>query len=148
MKDPIIFQLYTAANSFEAYAVAEALEREGIEARVVGNHLKDTAAGRVPLGQPIAPAVWIRKADADRANALLETWYPLAESPPEEPLAPETEDAGDEEPSPEEITEEAGAAEELPPQVSRVSLLSLLLGLAGVASIAFGILFAGINCTI
>ncbi len=54
MDDSDIVEIYSAANSIEAYAMANALKAAGIKARVVGDIL-GMAAGGLAVGVPIAP---------------------------------------------------------------------------------------------
>jgi Putative prokaryotic signal transducing protein len=80
MEDPDIVEIYSAANSIEAYAMANALKAAGIKARVVGDVL-GTAAGGLAVGAPIAPRVWIRRQDEAHARGLLKQWNVDAQVP-------------------------------------------------------------------
>jgi hypothetical protein len=73
MDDAKIVEIYSAANSFEAYAMANALKAAGIKARVVGDALA-MAAGGMGFGVPSAPKVWVLKEDEARARELLVQW--------------------------------------------------------------------------
>jgi hypothetical protein len=77
MDDSNIVEIYSAANSFEAYAMANALKAAGIKARVVGDTLEMGA-----MGQPIAPRVWVLKDDVARARELLVKWKAEAKIAP------------------------------------------------------------------
>lgn len=62
-----IVVLCSARHAVEAHALCAVLEDAGIGARVVGESLAD-AAGSLPLGEPIAPRIWVheRVYDPDR----------------------------------------------------------------------------------
>jgi hypothetical protein len=62
-----IVSLATASDPQEAQLWREALEREGIRCRVVGEYL----FGVVYAGHPV-PEVWVRREDAGRAGRILE----------------------------------------------------------------------------
>jgi rubrerythrin len=47
------------------------LEDRGIRTQVVGETLR-TAAGDLPLGQTLAPRIWVREGDARRAREIIE----------------------------------------------------------------------------
>ncbi len=83
MDDSDIVEIYSAANSIEAYTMANALKAAGIKARVVGDIL-GTAAGGLAIGVPIAPRVWIRREDEARARELLKQWKVDARIPSEQ----------------------------------------------------------------
>jgi hypothetical protein len=80
MDDSDIVEIYSAANSFEAYAMANALKAAGVKARVVGDIL-GTAAGGLGFGMPCAPKVWVLKDDEARARELLVQWKADANIP-------------------------------------------------------------------
>ena len=82
MNDSDIVEIYSAANAIEAHTIANALEAAGIKARVVGEYL-GMAAGDLPLGQPIAPRIWVRKEDEARARELLVRWQSETKNTPE-----------------------------------------------------------------
>jgi hypothetical protein len=136
VNDPNVVAVYSAANNLDAYALAGALEAAGIEAKVVGEFL-NMAAGGLPLGQPIAPSVWVRKEDEARARQFLEEHQSRAAEPPEAIESPESEA---EEPS-DEAAEET--AEELPsPEGPSRGFLSPLLVVVGIAAMALGAYYA------
>jgi hypothetical protein len=83
MDDSDIVEIYSAANSIEAYAMANALKAAGVKARVVGDML-GTAAGGLAVGEPIAPRVWIRRQDEAHARGLLKQWKVDAKIPSEQ----------------------------------------------------------------
>jgi hypothetical protein len=85
-----IVRLATAGNPQEAYLWQQALEEEGIQARVVGDMLD---AGLGDVGG-IRPEVWVHRNDADRARALLDEHVRRPMPPPE--ANPEPEDEMDE----------------------------------------------------
>jgi hypothetical protein len=72
-KNERIVELCSAASAIEAHALRMLLEEAGIRARVVGDNLGN-AAGSLPLGEPTAPRVWVREADAERAREIIEDW--------------------------------------------------------------------------
>jgi hypothetical protein len=73
MDNSEIVEIYSAANSFEAHALANALIEAGIKARVVGDFL-GAAAGGLAVGAPISPRIWVMKDEEIRALELLEQW--------------------------------------------------------------------------
>jgi hypothetical protein len=73
MDDSNLVEIYSAANSIDAYAMANALKASGIKARVLGEFL-EMGAGGLPVGQSTAPKVWIRKDEEHRARELLRQW--------------------------------------------------------------------------
>jgi len=81
LDDSNIIEIYSAANAIEAHAMANALEAAGVKARVVGDYL-GMAAGGLPLGQPIAPSVWVLKEEEARARELIKQWKDEAKIPP------------------------------------------------------------------
>ena len=74
MDDADVVEIYSAANSIEAYAMANALKAAGIKARVVGEHVQ-TGVGLWPLTQPVTPRVWVRRDEEVRARDLLKQWH-------------------------------------------------------------------------
>ena len=68
-----VVEVYSAANSVEAHGLHGILEERGIRAEVVGESLAN-AAGRLPLGQSIAPRIWVREGDAGRAREIIEEY--------------------------------------------------------------------------
>ena len=66
-----IVELCSAANIFEAYAMRNLLDAAGIRCRVVGELLAN-AAGDLPLGQTIAPRIWVREQDVASAREIID----------------------------------------------------------------------------
>jgi len=66
-----IVELCSAADVVESHGLCDVLQEAGIPARVVGEYLGG-AAGSLPLGEPIAPRIWVREADLDRARKIIE----------------------------------------------------------------------------
>ena len=62
-----IVRLATASNPVEAHIWEEALEAEGIRARVVGDFL-DAGVGDIP---GLRAEVWVHRKDLDRAEEVL-----------------------------------------------------------------------------
>jgi hypothetical protein len=83
MDDSNIVEIYSAANSFEAYAMANALKAAGVKARVVGDVL-DAAVGGLAFGMSNAPRVWVLKEDESRARELLKEWKAETKITPEQ----------------------------------------------------------------
>lgn len=69
--DDRLVELCSAGNAPEAHALQALLEAEGIDSRVVGDVLGN-AAGALPLGEPIAPRLWLWADDRNRARAILD----------------------------------------------------------------------------
>ena len=65
-KDEVV-RLVTASNPQEAHLWQQALAEEGIRAQVVGDYL-EAGVGDVP---GLRPELWVRRADAARAEAVL-----------------------------------------------------------------------------
>lgn len=63
--------LYTARELYEAQAVHDALEEQGIPSRIEGESLIGVL-GDVPLGSTTAPRVMVREADQPAAKAILD----------------------------------------------------------------------------
>ena len=76
-----LMELCSAANGLEAYALCNALEEAAIRAWVVGEVLGN-AAGSLPLGEPIAPRIWVRQSDAIRAREIIDQWFKGAGTEP------------------------------------------------------------------
>ena len=66
-----IVELCSAANEFEAQALCALLAEAGIQARVVGGLLGDVAGG-LPLGEAVAPRIWVREEDAARVRQIID----------------------------------------------------------------------------
>jgi hypothetical protein len=66
-----IVELCEAANAFEAHALCGLLEEAGVRCRIVGETLGN-AAGGLPLGETIAPRIWVREEDAARAWQIID----------------------------------------------------------------------------
>jgi len=67
-----IVRLVTAPNPADAHIWEQALQREGIKCQVVGDYLA-AGLGDVP---GILPEIWVRRADAARAQKILEQTLP------------------------------------------------------------------------
>jgi hypothetical protein len=128
--DADVVELCSAADAFEAHAIVNALASAGVAARVVGDVLQ--AAAGVPVGQAITPRVWVRSSDLAEARAIVaglqaglagDTPADFDGEGPEEPeAAEEPEDQGD---------DRSNGYD--------VSFLSLLLILGGIACLAAGV---------
>ena len=70
MHDSPIVELYSAADSAEAYTVKNLLEQQDISSRIVGEWLQN-ALGDIPLGTATAPRIWVSRDDAARAQEVL-----------------------------------------------------------------------------
>jgi hypothetical protein len=68
-----IVEVYSAADSFEAHGLCSVLQENGIQSRIVGEEL-GVAAGCLPLGEAMAPRIWVREGDAARAREIIEEW--------------------------------------------------------------------------
>jgi hypothetical protein len=136
MDDENIVEIYSAANSVEAYAVVNALETAGIKAHVVGDFLENAFAG-LQLGPTKAQSVWVLKQDEARARELLEKFKTEAASPPDDSKSSESE-------IDQSISEETTETAEQPPAGAqwRQGFISPLLVLFGVASISLGLYYA------
>lgn len=82
-------KLYTARDEMEAHSIRNLLEREGIRATVLGEHLA-TARGELPLTQDTLPSVWVNDEDCPQALRLLNARDDPAASANEPPPAPWT----------------------------------------------------------
>ena len=136
-----VVELCSAANSVEAFTIADAIEAAGIKASVVGDVLQATAAGAIPLGEASAPRIWVTRQHEQKARELLaQLQADAAEVGPSPGTGSE---AGDE------AWAEAGEPAEEPVAEPRprhdVSLLSVLLALAGLGSIGVGIHYGVTN---
>jgi hypothetical protein len=69
MPDSELREVYSAADTQDAHFIRAALEDAGINARVVGDHLQN-AVGDLPF-VAIAPRVWVRSEDFDKARAII-----------------------------------------------------------------------------
>lgn len=86
-----------AANFAEATIWLQALEDEGIDARVVGENL-ESALGEIPPGQT---EVWVHRGDLERARAILDAHHPRDATPEEEAAEEAAEPEGEAEAEPE-----------------------------------------------
>jgi len=145
MDDDRIVELCSAANSVEAHALCAALEDAGIRAQVVGEMLGN-AAGWLPLGQTIAPRIWIRQGDLQRAQEVCAVF--VEDRGDEPPVEAAEELGGDGEP---EIQgeESSAAASEEDDETGRFAadgkglpLATNVLGLLGFAAFCAGLLYA------
>jgi tetratricopeptide (TPR) repeat protein len=73
MDDSSVVELYSAADVYEAHSLRDHLELAGIRSRLVGDTLQG-AAGGLPLGEVIAPRIWVARADQSRARRVLRKW--------------------------------------------------------------------------
>ncbi|HXG08326.1 MAG TPA: DUF2007 domain-containing protein [Gemmataceae bacterium] len=62
-----IVRLATASNPFQAHVWEQALKREGIRCKVVGDYL-DAGIGDVP---GVRAEVWVHRDDLERARAVV-----------------------------------------------------------------------------
>ncbi len=69
MADSELREVYSAADTQDAHFIMAALDEAGIDARVVGDHLQN-AVGDLPF-VAIAPRVWVRSEDFDKARAII-----------------------------------------------------------------------------
>lgn len=69
MADSEIREVYSARDVQEAHFIKIVLEQAGIEARVVEDYLQN-ALGDLPASA-IAPRVWVRSEDADKARKII-----------------------------------------------------------------------------
>ena len=138
MDDSDIVEIYSAANSIEAYAMANALKADGIKAKVV-NEFVQMGVGLLPLTEPVTPRVWIRKGDEVRARELLEEYEARAENAHTVPESPEMET---EEPSSDEDAESHEESEAVPVAGRTQGFIGPLLVMFGIACICVGIFCA------
>ena len=81
MQEDDVVRVATATNATEAHLWRQALEDEGIHAKVVGD-LLDASFGEMPGTRA---EVWVHRNDAERASAFLEAHHGVAEeTEPEE----------------------------------------------------------------
>src|SRR5690242_4565487 len=80
--DENIVRLATASNPFQAHVWEQALQREGIRSKVVGDYL-DAGIGDVP---GVRAEVWVHRDDLSAAEAVLKA---LRDSPKAEQDEPE-----------------------------------------------------------
>ena len=65
--------VYTGRDEMDAHFVKGLLEKEGIEATVVGENL-GTLVGYLPLSDNSLPSVWVNEADEARATQIVSTY--------------------------------------------------------------------------
>ncbi|MCE5267611.1 MAG: DUF2007 domain-containing protein [Planctomycetaceae bacterium] len=131
-----IVELCSAGNVTEADSICEVLADASIQAQVVGDIL-GTAGGGLPLGETIAPRVWVHKGDLVRAREIVERWREECESGERD--LPETEPAAtDEEPVEEDLKGP------LPSDV-RFRFLNQVFWIGGMVCIAIGAIWAWQN---
>lgn len=68
-----VVEVYSAANAIEAQGLCALLEEEGIRAQIVGEQL-GSAAGCLPLGEALAPRIWVREDDVEQARGIIQEW--------------------------------------------------------------------------
>jgi hypothetical protein len=101
LKNERIVELCAAASAVEAHALCALFEEAGIRCRIVGETLGN-AAGGLPLGETIAPRIWVREEDAARAREIIDEqargvgwqWSPLAEENEQAELDTASEEGG------------------------------------------------------
>ena len=71
MTETRIVELCSAANVAEAHALCASLEDAGVRASIVGEFVGN-AAGIGHMGAPVAPRVWVRDGDLERAREVLD----------------------------------------------------------------------------
>jgi hypothetical protein len=131
-------EIYSAANAFDAYVIANALIVAGIEARVVGEFL-GTGSYVLPLGQPFGSRIWVRSDDEARARKLLEEYESQTENTIQTPESFETEI---EEPSSYETAEVLEESEPIPVAGRTLGFIGPLLVMVGIACIGIGLFWA------
>jgi hypothetical protein len=82
MADSELREVYSAADTHDAHFIKAALEDAGIAARVVGDHLQN-AVGDLPF-VAIAPRVWVRSDDFDKARAIIAAHQEVGRQPKDE----------------------------------------------------------------
>jgi hypothetical protein len=129
-----VVEIYAAANAIEAHALCAVLAEEAIQAQIVGEQLGN-AAGCLPLGETLAPRIWVREGDATRAREIIEEWISQPRQEWGESL--ESDDQGEIEEEPEKDT----------PLAPGVQLRRLGQGfvIVGVVCILVGIVWACLN---
>jgi hypothetical protein len=91
-----VVEVYAAANVFEAHELQAVLAEEGIQSQIVGEELGN-AAGCLPLGEALAPRIWVREADASRAREIIDQCIGQPHEEGAEPLDGDDQDASEEE---------------------------------------------------
>lgn len=91
-----VVEVYAAANAIEAHELCAVLAEEGIQSQVVGEQLGG-AAGCLPLGEAIAPRIWVREADAARSRKIINEWTSQSHQEWLDPLDGDDQDELDEE---------------------------------------------------
>lgn len=69
MRDSQLTEVYSAANTQDAYIIKASLEAVGIEAHVMGDHLQN-AVGDLPAAS-IAPSVWVHPKNYEQARTII-----------------------------------------------------------------------------
>jgi GGDEF domain-containing protein len=72
-RDGNLVVVFTSNELYEAQAVHDALQAEGIAARVEGENLM-VALGHISLASTAGPRVVVREEDEPQARAVLERW--------------------------------------------------------------------------
>ena len=134
--DDSIVEVYSAKDAVEAQGIRGALQQVGIEARIVGDSLGN-AAGWLPLGQVIAPRIWVRESDQSRARQVIADW--ISGVPGDVAVPDETDrlESQAEEPAP--------ADREAPARGARMNLLGKGIVVLVVGSIVLGAVAAARN---
>jgi hypothetical protein len=65
--------VYTGRDEMDAHFVKGLLQKEGIEATVVGENLINIV-GTIPLTENSLPSVWVNEADEARATEIVSTY--------------------------------------------------------------------------
>ncbi|MEN6458354.1 MAG: DUF2007 domain-containing protein [Thermoguttaceae bacterium] len=133
-----VVELCSAADTVEAFAIADALNAAGVKASVVGDTMQAIAAGGIPLGEAGTPRIWVTRQQEQEARQVLDQYQADLLAGTAEP----PEEAADSEPNDEELVEGALPEAETP---HRVSLLSVLLVLAGLGAIGAGVYYGVSN---
>lgn len=79
-----LVEVYSASDIAEAHFVQSLLENAGIKARVVG----DALSGLPPLGEQVAPRVWVFQSDEAVAKELIAEYELVHRRPHPEDDAP------------------------------------------------------------
>ena len=69
MTDSELLEVYSAANTQDAYIIKASLEADGIEAWVMGDNLQN-AVGDLPAAL-IAPVVWVHAKNYEQARTII-----------------------------------------------------------------------------
>lgn len=69
MTDAELIEVYSAANTQDAYIIKASLESVGIEAHVMGDNLQN-AVGDLPAAS-IAPVVWVHAKNYEQARTII-----------------------------------------------------------------------------